>query len=57
MANQLSPSYWHDLAARMRLKAETTRQAEVKRIVLDIAERYDAMAKRIEARDPSRRDD
>ena len=54
LANQLSSSYWHDLAAHVRLKAAATQQAEVKRILLQIAERYDAMAKRIEARDPSR---
>ena len=47
-------SYWHELAEQTRVKAETIREAEVKRILLQIADGYDAMATRIEAVDPFR---
>jgi hypothetical protein len=54
MEKQLSSSYWHELAGQARVRAETIREAEVKRILLQIADGYDAMATRIEAVDPFR---
>ena len=56
MEKQLSSSYWHELAEQTRVKAEAIRKAEVKHILLRIADGYDAMARRIEAVDPFRRD-
>jgi hypothetical protein len=54
MEKQLSSSYWRGLAEQTRAKAEAIREAEVKRILLQIADGYDAMARRIEAVDPFR---
>ena len=56
MEKQLSSSCRHELAEQTRVKAEAIREAEVKHILLQIADRYDAMARRIEAVDPFRRD-
>jgi len=56
MEKQLSSSYWHELAEQTRVKAGAIREAEVKHILLRIADGYDAMARRIEAVDPFRRD-
>jgi hypothetical protein len=47
-------SYWHELAEQTRVKAEAIREAEVKRTLLQLANGYDAMARRIEAVDPFR---
>jgi hypothetical protein len=56
LEKQLSSSYWHELAAHTRIKADAMREPGVKRLLLQIAERYDAMTKRIETRDPFRND-
>jgi hypothetical protein len=54
---QLSASYWHELGERTRVEAEVIRDAETKRLMHKIANGYEAMAKRIETLDSSRRDD
>lgn len=46
-----SPKHWHERAEEARAMAEAMSDPEAKRIMLGIAESYDRVAKRAEARE------
>ena len=50
------PGYWRDRADEARAIAETFRDPEARRLMLEIAERYERMVARIQTRPPPTKD-
>jgi len=47
---RVDPQYWHERAEETRAMAEFTADPEARRIMLNLAARHEAAAKRAEAR-------
>jgi hypothetical protein len=54
-ANQNDPKFWRARAQEARFQADRINDPESKRAMLSIADTYDRMAKRVEARNRARR--
>ena len=56
MENPFTANYWREMADETRTKAEIIRDGEAKRIMLEIVESYEKLARRFEAADPHRKE-
>ena len=56
MENPFTANYWREMAEEMRTKAGIIRDREAKRIMLEIVECYEELARHLEAVDPHRQE-